>query len=386
MTTSMVEDGEQLGPPRSTLLRCPVCGTTYPPDVEGCPQHADTLVPADPLVGRVLNQTWRLDEALGHGGTALVYAAQHITLPGAFAVKVLAKDRARDPAQRERFIREAEAQAAVQHDNVARVIEYGTDDKNDVMFVAMEQVRGETLKDVVDRVGPMPAERAVDITCQILDAIGAAHQVGMLHRDLKPQNVMLTTTAGLKDRVRVLDFGGKPIERSNQLPVDPRARTALTLTGTLFGTPAYMSPEQARGEALDERSDIYAAAVVLLHMLLGRSPFRGRDLTDTLSRVLTMMPPRPSLVRRADVGHIPPGLEIVLLKALSKDPQIRFKTAAQFKDALLRFSRPPDPKGKDGIVRTTTDEILGEGQTIVDDGHGPLAIRRIVDELLLQAA
>jgi serine/threonine protein kinase len=382
---TIVENEELFGPPRSTQLRCPVCGTTYPPDVEGCPQHPDTLVPADPLVGIVLKQTWRLDEPLGHGGTALVYTARHITLPGFFAVKVLATDRARDKAHRERFLREAEAQAVLQHDNVARVIDYGVDEKTDILFVAMEQVRGETLKDVVDRVGPMPVQRAVDIACQILDAIGAAHRVGTLHRDLKPQNVMLTTTAGLKDRVRVLDFGGKPIERSNQLPADPRARTALTLVGTLFGTPAYMSPEQARGEALDERSDIYAAAVVLLHMLIGRSPFRGKDLTETLSRVLTMMPPRPSLVLREAVEHIPPGLEIVLLKALSKDPQIRFKTAEEFKLALLRFSRPPDPRGRDA-VHTTTAELASESQTIVDDGSEPLAIRRIVDELLLNAA
>lgn len=377
--------GELAGPPRSTTLRCPVCGSIFASDAAGCPQHADTLVPADPLVGAVLKKTWRLDEPLGHGGTALVYSAQHITLPGSFAVKVLAKDRARDPAHRERFVREAEAQALIQHDNVVRVIEIGHDEKHDVVFVAMEHVKGETLKDVVDREGPLGVERAVSIVSQILDAIGAAHDVGMLHRDLKPQNVMLTTLAGKGDRVRVLDFGGKPIERSKALPVDARARTALTLPGTLFGTPAYMSPEQARGEALDERSDIYAAAVVLLHVLIGRSPFRGRDLTDTLSRVLTMMPPRPSLVRPEDAKNIPPGLEIVLLKALSKDPIIRFKSAGEFKRALVRFSRPPDPKTKEP-VRLTTGEIVGEGQTIVDDGEGPLALRRMVDEILMQAA
>jgi serine/threonine protein kinase len=348
-------------------MRCDACEQTFGPGKRRCPRHGTPLTAVDPLLGKVIDGTFRIDAHIGVGGMADVYRATHITLPGPFAVKVLSPKGARDPAIIKRFVREAEAQAAITHDHALKVMGWGHDARLGVHYMGMELVDGENVRDLIRREGPLSVERAVGITCQVLDALGAAHRQGALHRDLKPQNIMITAHAGEADHVRVLDFGGKRIERG--VPrVERKARTVLTLPGTLFGTPAYMAPEQARGEVLDERADVYAAAVTLMHMLLGKSPFKGRDLHETLTRVLTMAPPRPSLCEQA-TRQIPPGLEAVLLKALAKDPDHRFESARAFRAALLKHSgqaAPPAPVADDDgstrecllrVFRTISDEV-----------------------------
>ncbi len=321
------------------VLKCTECKKLLAPETTACPHHPEAkLVFADPLIGKVIFQTYRLDKQIGRGGMADVYESVHITLPGTYAVKVLHEEKRSDDKQTKRFLREAEMQSQLKHDNCARVIEYGTCERTGAVFVAMEHIKGHTLKDELKEVGAFDPERALYITCQILDALTAAHDLHVLHRDLKPQNVMIAQVGGLKDRVRVLDFGGKRIEGHEDAPT----QTPLTMPGTLFGTPAYMSPEQARGETLDERSDVYAAAVVLLHLLLGRSPFRGKDIGETLGNVLHMEPPRPSLLTQ-DLD-LDPKLELVMLKALNKDPEKRFTSAEEFKQSLLACRS----KGKTG--------------------------------------
>ena len=318
------------------VVRCTTCKRLFPEGTARCPDHEGPLAPADPLLGKVIGATFRLDGKLGKGGMGGVYLARHFQLPGTFAVKILSPRYAQDQTQVTRFLRECEAQSRIVHDNCVRVFDYGHDDKHDVYFVGMEHVRGRTLKQELKRTGPMPPDRVVELGLQILDALAAAHAVGVLHCDLKPGNVMITEAGGVPDRVRVFDFAGKPISHGEE---KHEAATRLTMPGTLFGTPAYMSPEQARGEDLDERSDLYAAAVVMLHLLMGRSPFRGRDIGETLSRVIQMQPPRPSLLRRDADTLPPPGLEVVLMKALSKDRDLRFKDANSFSAALKRFAR-----------------------------------------------
>ncbi len=376
--TTLVLDGEQaqggnqgrsLRPApghRIKGMRCEACDRAWGPRQRRCPRHGTRLVAIDPLIGKVIDGTFRIDAHIGVGGMADVYRATHITLPGPFAIKVLSPRGARDPAVIKRFVREAEAQAAIHHDHALRVMGWGYDSRLDVHYMGMELVDGENVRDLIRREGPLSVERAVDITCQVLEALGAAHRQGALHRDLKPQNIMITTHAGEGDHVRVLDFGGKQIERGVPV-VERKARTVLTLPGHLFGTPAYMAPEQARGEVLDERADVYAAAVTMMHMLLGRSPFKGRDLHETLTRVLTMAPPRPSLCEDA-TAHIPAGLEAVLLKALAKDPDHRFESARAFRAALLKFG------GRAALSEAPVDEdastrecLLRVFRTISDD-------------------
>jgi len=320
------------------MLRCPECGRLFARDADGCPEHPATLVPASPLLGKVIGEAYRLDERIAEGGMGEVYRASHITLPGAFAVKILSAMKAKSPALVARFLREAESQSRIQHDNCVRIIDWGEDPRHGLFYVAMEHVRGTTLSDEVRRTGPLPVARAVDIALQILDGLEAGHRAGMLHRDLKPGNIMLTEVAGRGDRVRVLDFGGKAISRTDEQGGESRARTVLTLPGALFGTPTYMSPEQARGEPLDARSDVYSAAVVLLYMLIGHVPFKGADLSDTLQRVINMPPPRPSLLREHGEA-VPPGLEAALMKALAKDAANRFESARAFHDVISRYAQ-----------------------------------------------
>lgn len=316
-------------PETDSSLRCPKCARLFPADALGCPEHGATLVDADPLSGRVLGGRYRLDRCVGKGGMGAVYDARHVTTEQRVAVKVLAEHLSKDLKLVARFRREAMAAGRLSHENCVQVYDFG-EDEDGTFYIVMEFVDGVGLGDELRRSGPLAADRVARIGVQLLAALEAAHDAGILHRDLKPQNVMLTQKAGRPDLVKVVDFGiAKFLENSAE------DQAALTVPGTIFGTPEYMSPEQARGDPLDARSDLYSAAVVLWHILLGRSPFRGRTVRETLMKVFSEEPPRPSQERPSAV---PPQLEDLLLRGLSKDPSRRFADARTFRSALLPFA------------------------------------------------
>jgi len=312
------------------VLRCKECRREYPHGTPVCPQHGDTLEAVDPLLGRTISGKYRLQRCVGRGGMGAVYESRHIYTEQRVAVKILAAHLSRDLKLVARFRREAMATSRLRHENCVGVHDFG-EDEGGIFFIAMEFVDGHGIGDELRAVGPMPVGRVVRIAVQLLSALEAAHGAGILHRDLKPQNIMLTQKVGRPDFVKVVDFGiAKFIDNS------PADQAALTLPGTIFGTPEYMSPEQARGEVLDARSDLYSSAVVIWHMLLGRSPFRGKTVRETLMNVFRDDPPSPRAERPDD--DIPEELEKALRRALEKEAADRYQTAEEFKAALAPYA------------------------------------------------
>jgi serine/threonine protein kinase len=325
---------------------------------------------ADPYLGRVIAQRYRLARCVGRGGMGAVYDAQHVQTEKRVAVKILAPRLSRDLKLITRFRREAMAASRLDHENCVAVYDFG-EDTDGTFYITMEYVDGVGLGQDIKKNGPMTAERCVHVAVQLLSALDAAHASGILHRDLKPQNIMLTRVAGRDDVVKVVDFGiAKFIDNS------PEDQVALTIPGTIFGTPEYMSPEQARGESLDARSDVYSAAVVLWHCLLGRSPFRGKTVRETLTKVFSDDPPSPTAERPG--AEIPAALLSALSGALAKERDRRTPDAATFLAEMQRLGTRSVPLGPPQQFAPTPG-ILPDGtapETLADDEHSNPGLRK----------
>ena len=265
--------------------------------------------------GSELGERYELGHQIGSGGMATVYLAYDTVLDREVAVKILAERFAADQAFVERFRREASAAAGLNHPNIVAVYDRGG--AEDTYYIVMEYLSGPDLKKVIRDQGPLDPAVAVDNALQILSALTAAHGAGIIHRDIKPQNVMV----GEDGRLRVADFG---IARAD-------ADQQMTEAGSVIGTAQYLSPEQAQGEETTAASDTYAVGVVLYEMLTGRVPFDG-DRPVTVAMKQINEPPVPPRVFAPD---IPPALDAVVMKALSKRPEDRFVTAEDFTAALL---------------------------------------------------
>jgi serine/threonine-protein kinase len=272
---------------------------------------------------------YRLERLLGQGGMGAVWAARHVRTGRPYAVKVLLPEQGRDRTAIARFRREAEALAAVGHAHIVPIHDHD-EGPNGEWFLAMDLLEGEDLAHRLARTGPMPWRSAIALLDPILGAIEAAHAVGLVHRDLKPSNVFLARQAGTaEEKPMLLDFGLARGEGQAEV-----ARAKVTATGTVLGTPAYMSPEQARGAPIDGRSDLWALAVILFEMIAGRAPFEGPTLTAILLAVVTA--PRPRLDH---LGHpVPEALEIVLDRAMAKEPEARFADVRAFRAALAQIT------------------------------------------------
>ena len=288
----------------------------------------DHAAEGDALLGTVLAGRYRIEQLLGKGGMGAVYRAEHVHMRKAVAVKVLHKEMTAFPEIVARFEREAVAAGRIEHPHVVSASDFGQLDDGS-FYLALEFIEGHSLAKLVDTQGPLEPERALRIARQIAEALQAAHGVGIVHRDLKPDNVMLIAKDGDPDYVKVLDFGIAKIkvEGAGDQP-------ALTQIGTVFGTPEYMSPEQARGDTVDARADLYTVGVILFEMLSGRSPFKDDDLVVVLTRHLTADPPP------LPAGIDPAIVELVLL-LLKKSPAERVQSAAELIeriDAILGVS------------------------------------------------
>jgi serine/threonine-protein kinase len=289
-------------------------------------------------VGQVLSERWVLDEELGRGSTGAVWAAHDRTTDERVAIKVLHETLVPSPSARRRFQREVVNAAALVHPHSIRVLGSGTtSDQAD--FLVMELVQGRTLSAVLAESGALSQLRAIRIVAQILEATEAAHALGVVHRDLKPGNVMLVD--GQDDFVKVCDYGlAKVIDALDEGDAAANSNAAAsfsTMRGMMCGTPAYMSPEQARGEAVDQRTDLYALGVMSFQMVVGRLPFEGQTPVDLVSAHLTATPPRPRELR-PDLD-IAPALEGLILRALAKDRRERPSSAAVFRADLLQIER-----------------------------------------------
>jgi len=282
--------------------------------------------PADSLIGRTLDGRYEVTGRLGEGGVGVVYRARQVHLRREVAIKVLHKDAAAIPEWRRRFEREARALSALAHPNVVSVTDSGID--NGVPFLVMELLQGKTLADLIKE-GPLPLWRALDIARQLLRGLGFAHGKGIVHRDLKPANVFLQELPDSDDHVRLLDFGMvKFLEKSD----GETAAETLTRAGIVFGTPAYLSPEQAKGGPADARTDVYAAGCVLFQLLSGRRPFVEETYEGVVMAHLSQ--PVPLLAKVRPSLAAAPLFQKVIEKAMAKKPASRFKDAEAMLDAL----------------------------------------------------
>jgi eukaryotic-like serine/threonine-protein kinase len=312
------------------MSTCPQCGASYPPPVAICAVDGMVLVseePArDPIVGSVVAGKYRIDGEIGRGGMGAVYRATHVMLNKTVAVKTIKPDLVDSTETVQRFQREARAATSLEHPNIVAVYDLGQAEDG-ALYIAMEFVNGLNLKDAIRGSGPMPPERIAPLLTQVASALARAHRNHIVHRDLKPQNLMIAIDANGQEQVKLLDFGiAKSLEEGTT--------TQLTAAGFSLGTPHYMAPEQALGEEVDGRADIYALGVILYEMLVGDVPFNAASAPAVLIMHLNDAPQPPSR-RRPDLA-IPPALEAIALRCLEKDPAQRFQTAEEFSAALER--------------------------------------------------
>lgn len=311
---------------------CPRCGTRYGDEFAACPEDGTAtaeLPPepvTDPLLGIVVDNRYRIEKQIGEGGMGIVYAVTHIAIGKKLAMKVLRGEMARDQEVVQRFVQEAQSASSIGHENIIGISDFGRLPDESVYFV-MEYLDGESLTAVIARGGSIPVAEATHIIRQIAGALGAAHARGIVHRDLKPDNIYLIRRGdGSTNFVKVLDFGIAKVGG---------ASSKLTKAGMVFGTPHYMSPEQAAGQTVDHRTDIYALGVIMYEMFVGRVPFDA----DTFMGILTkhmFEPPKPlsEVVSGSRLG----ALEDITMKALQKKPELRFQSMAELVTELERVS------------------------------------------------
>jgi serine/threonine-protein kinase len=315
------------------LLICPTCNEHFEGEEQFCPKDgsplsAEVSATRDPYAGRVLGGRYRLLERLGQGGMGTVYRALHTLMDKQVAVKILRAEMATDGEAVARFHREARSASKLDHDHCIRVMDFGQSDEG-LLYLVMELLDGVSLGQVVRR-GPLPAARAAAIGVAVAEALQHAHENGIVHRDLKPDNVYLARRPRGRELVKVLDFG------LAKLMSDAALGPSITRDGTVFGTPEYMAPEQAEGEKLDGRTDVYALGIILYQLVTGDVPFRAGNFVALLTKQVTEKP-LPPTERRPDLD-IPEGLEAAILKCLAKKAKDRFATAEALAQALEPFA------------------------------------------------
>jgi eukaryotic-like serine/threonine-protein kinase len=271
---------------------------------------------------RLLSDRYELGPALGYGGMSEVHGGRDVRLGRDVAIKVLRADLARDPQFQIRFQREAQNSAALNHPAIVAVYDTGETWADDIPlpYIVMEYVAGRTLRDIVKTGGPMDPHRVCEVVADVCSALDFSHRYGIIHRDVKPANVMITPSGAVK----VMDFG---IARALS-----DAQPAMTQTAAVIGTAQYLSPEQARGESVDARSDVYATGCVLFELLTGNPPFTGDSPVAVAYQHVREDPKAPSEVNPA----VPPALDAITLKALAKNPFNRYQTAGEMRDDLIR--------------------------------------------------
>jgi serine/threonine-protein kinase len=307
------------------MKTCPKCGVEYPDATTLCPNDGVALEKdPDSLVGTTLAGKYRIDARLNEGGMGTVYRGCHVLMDKTVAIKVLRPSLAADEKIVARFSREARAASRITHPNAISVTDFGEDESGHV-FLVMEYLSGKTLRHVIREEGPLPLARVVDITRQIGDALNAAHEQGVIHRDLKSDNIMLLDTMS-GDHAKVLDFG---IAKINE--PEGEVDTGLTAPNLVIGTPQYMSPEQCSQDSeIDARSDIYSLGVILYEMLVGHVPFSGDSPTIVMMKHL--QEPVPSVLEER--SDLPASVARVVARAMAKVKDNRYQTVAELIEDL----------------------------------------------------
>ncbi len=283
------------------------------------------------LVGNNLEGRFQIISELGEGAMGKVYLAEHPVLGRQYAVKVLKETAAANKNLAERFRREAKIASRLDHPNIVVITDFGTME-NGQLYLIMEYIDGESLRELLERIEPhrLPMTRSLELIRQLSDAIDAAHRAKIVHRDIKPDNILLGKNRSGGDLVKILDFGLAKIVEGTDMP-------KLTKAGDIFGSPYYMSPEQCVGEPSDHRADIYALGVVAFELLVGRVPFDGKSIPAMLKAHLSDPPPRPSSLLPAGEEPLPAELEEFVLRCLAKKREDRPQSAADFKELIETY-------------------------------------------------
>jgi serine/threonine protein kinase len=309
---------------------CPACGNEYAADLRFCPRDGMVLQPKErgsDLVGHIIGERYHVLAKLGHGGMGEVYLAEHVKIGRKAAIKVLHPALRGDTDAISRFGREAANAGRINHPHVADIYDF-EETRDGLIYLAMEYVPGEPLSHMLGREGAFPVERTIRIGIQIADALSAAHAIGVVHRDLKPDNIIVGRTREGHDFAKVVDFGiAKAAQSSTQ---------NLTRTGFVIGTLRYMSPEQLVGDPVDGRSDLYALGSILYELLVGERAFDGPSGEVVISRRLTEPPPQP----RGRNPGVPQELDEIVVRLLARSPADRFGTAEELRETL-RALLPP---------------------------------------------
>jgi len=329
---------------------CRACGREFAGSETYCPDDGfrlssiaepSAVVGGDPLLGVTLDGRYRILRSIGEGGMGVVYEALHVVIEKPVAVKVLRETFTSRPDVVERFRQEAKSASRIGHPNIIDVSDFG-ETPSGASYIVMEMLTGEDLADILSRERVLAPARAVRIVYQVARALDATHKKGIVHRDLKPENIYLITVDGATDVVKVVDFG---VAKMSDL--DNATGRRLTRTGMLFGTPEYMSPEQAAGKAFDHRVDIYALGAIFFELLTGRVPFEGENFMEVLSKH-----GRDAVPALQDVNpgtRVSPELEQIVARALAKDPADRFLTMADLANELRAAPEMPGQSGGDPV-------------------------------------
>jgi len=283
----------------------------------------------DPYIGQEILGQFRILEKLGQGGMGSVYKAEQPSMDRLVAVKILHPRLASRPDLVTRFKREARAMSRLTHPNTVRVFLYGEMEMGGALYIVMEFLDGPDLMRALRREGPMDVKRAARVMVQVCGALEEAHNAAIVHRDLKPENVVLTTQGGIQDFPKVLDFG---LAKIRDMPQHRVGGPILTQQGMVFGTPEFMSPEQAQGLELDRRTDIYSLGVIFYEMISGKLPFKVQNPMDFVAHHIKS-PPIP-IHERAPERQFGPLVWPVIARSLEKDPNRRYQTAVEFAASL----------------------------------------------------
>ena len=306
------------------VVTCHSCRRELTPNALFCPGCGSPRVKdgGDDLLGKILGDRFLIVERIGHGKSGTLYKGEHVTLRRRVAVKVLHDELSRDDLAVERFRREATSVAELDNEHIVEIHDFGRTPDNR-LYMAMELLEGETLDQTLARERRLDLDRAIDVMIQVGDALAFAHSVGFVHRDLRPRNIFLSVRRGKANFVKLLDFGLSKL-------VETGGAAASTSLGMTFGDPRYMSPEQAKGDAIDRRADIYSLGCIGYEMLTGAPPFVGGKVFEVLSRHVS----HPPVALREHRADAPQWLQAAIMRMLAKSPDDRFLTAARMVEAL----------------------------------------------------
>jgi len=320
---------------------------------------AGAVARRDPYLGAIVDGRYHVESILGEGGMGVVYRCSHTIIGKKVAMKVLRPDLARDAEVTERFLNEAKAASAIGNPHIIDISDFGQFPDGSTYFI-MEYLTGMSLAKLLQGGAALELDRILHIAAQLADGLAAAHAAGIVHRDLKPDNIFLTRHGSEQDFVKILDFGIAKVSSGANA-------TRLTRAGAVFGTPHYMSPEQASGQPVDQRGDIYSFGVILYEMVSGRVPFDADNLMGILTQHLYRAPPPLSRPLPAG-GEVPRGLEAIILKCLAKRPDDRYPTVEALAQDLEAFRTSRAPRALDELPSVASPTYFADADGWLSEG------------------